>query len=152
MSRSVATLQLIMKGNTLTDYSKLTVPALKLKASELKIVGASTMRKAELVAAIEAKLKADAPKPSFVEGIVAGIRNARDARKLKGQYAGQQGKLTRKTRPEDKEYAYRLQRGSETATLTDKQARRVRKAEAKLYNMPRGSVCAGMGGRGFTYS
>jgi Rho termination factor-like protein len=141
-----------LKGNTLTDYSKLTVPALKLKASELKIVGASTMRKAELVSAIETKLKADAPKPSFVEGIVAGIRNAKDARKLKGQYAGQQGKRTRKTRPEDKEYAFRLQRGSETAKLTSKQARRVRKTEAKLYNMPRSSMCTGFGARAFTYS
>ena len=141
----------MMKGNTLTDYSKLTVPALKLKASELKIVGASTMRKAELVTAIEAKLKADAPKPSFVEGIVAGIRNAKDARKLKGQYAGQQGKLTRKTRPEDKEYSYRLQRGSETATLTGKQSRRVRKTEAKLYNLRRGTLeCFGTA-RTFTY-
>jgi hypothetical protein len=140
-----------VKGKTLTDYSKLTVPALKLKASDLKIAGYSTMRKAELLEAITAKLKADEPKPSFVEGIVAGIRNAKDARKLKGQYAGQQGKLTRKTLPEDKEHAFRLQRGSESATLTAKQSRRVRKTEAKLYNMPRGSVCIGMGGRGFTY-
>jgi hypothetical protein len=140
-----------VKGKTLTDYSKLTVPALKLKASDLKIAGYSTMRKAELLEAITAKLKSDEPKPSFVEGIVAGIRNAKDARKLKGQYAGQQGTRTRKTLPEDKEYAFRLQRGSETAKLTGKQSRRVRKTEAKLYNLRRGSLQCFGNAATFTY-
>ena len=120
---------MMMKGNTLTDYSKLTVPALKLKASELKIVGASAMRKAELVAAIEAKLKADTPKPSFVEGIVAGIRNAKDASKMAGVEAGRGGKVTEKQTLTRKVEGYRAQRNG--GKMTAKQARRYRKAAAQ---------------------
>lgn len=142
-----------MKNNErdTVDFDKMLLPDLKAEAKARKIKGFSAMKKAELVAALKADSEPE-PAMSVVEAIVTGIRNDREARSNKGRYAGSQGKRTRKTLPEDKEYAYRLQRGSDSAKLTPKQAKRVRKTEAKLYNQNRNTACFGMGARPFTFA
>jgi len=133
-----------------TDYARLSLDALKLKAADLKIKGRSKMNKAELIAAIEATqpLKAE----SVVDAIVAGIRNDREARSNKGRSAGNASPKTKKMHPDTKAVQYRLSRGSMTAKLTPKQSKRVRKAEAKFYNAQRYNVCTGMGANNFTYA
>lgn len=102
------------------------LPELKAAAKARKIKGFSTMKKAELVQALT-----DAqPKPeSFIDSIKAAFANAREHRKNAGRKAGGDGVLTLKTLPAEKIMNYRLQRGSVTAKLTAKQARRVRKSE-----------------------
>jgi len=144
---------------------------LKAEAKTRKIKGFSTMKKAELVAALEAndriasgidnsakgnvKSLGDFTQyagDSFIDGLKATFANEREVRSNKGRYAGSQGKRTRKTLPEDKEYAFRLQRGSDSATLTPKQAKRVRKTEAKLYNLRRGTIECFGNARRFTYA
>jgi hypothetical protein len=145
-----------MKNNErsiVTNYSKLSLDALKLKAQDLKIKGRSKMNKAELLAAVNAATETPAkPAESFIDGIKAAFANEREARSNKGREAGKGGTVTLKTRPEDKALAYRLQRGSQSAKLTGKQSKRVRKTEAKLMNRSRQNVCSGMGVPLLTYA
>lgn len=167
-----------MKNNervTVVNYSKLSLEELKMKAQELKIKGRSKMNKADLVEAIttimntETELQSaldnsakgnvkslgDFTKhatESYVDVIVAGIREAREVRSNKGRRDGERGDVTLKTTPEDKAMAYRLQRGSVTAKLTGKQSKRVRKTQAKRYNLERGSMVCFGDVPGFTYS
>jgi Rho termination factor-like protein len=114
------------------DFTKMNLPELKAEAKARKIKGFSTMKKADLVAA----LVDSEPKPvkaeSMVDAIKAAIRNAKDARSNKGRTAGSEAVKTGKVGPVAKAQAFRLQRGSITAKMTAKQARRVRKTESKF--------------------
>lgn len=111
------------------NYEDMKLPELKAEAKTRKIKGYSTMKKAELVfALIESDVK-PAPKESMIDAIKAAIRTAREARSSKGRKAGYMSDLTPKMDARKKEFNYRLQRGSATARLTAKQARRVRKTE-----------------------
>jgi Rho termination factor, N-terminal domain len=150
----------------LTDYSKLNLDALKMKAQDLKIKGRSKMNKSELIEAINSeialsdKLKSAldnsakgnvtslgdfrqyAQEESFIEGIKASIRNAKEARSNKGRKASAESTKTAKVHPQTKALKFALQRGSESAKLTSKQARRVRKTENRMAGR---NVCTGMG-------
>lgn len=116
------------KGYTV-NYSDMKLPELKSLAKKLKIKGFSTMKKADLVTAIEQNDKAKNKPESFIDSIKAAFANAREHRKNAGRKAGSEAVLTLKTLPAEKIMNYRLQRGSVTAKLTAKQARRVRKSE-----------------------
>jgi hypothetical protein len=123
-----------MKGNTL-NLSTATVPELKAAAKSAGIKGYSTMKKADLLEALTPVEKA---KPeSFIDGIKAAMRNARESRSNKGREASRNSSVTLKTPSVNKALAFRLQRGSQSARLTPAQARRVRKtmlAELKFNN------------------
>lgn len=110
------------------------LPELKTEAKARKIKGFSTMKKAELIAALEAATK---PAESFIDGLKATLANDSEARSNKGRKAGNAAPVTRKLHPETKATQYRLQRGSQSARLTKRQSKRVRKAEAKLNNRSR---------------
>lgn len=127
----------------MVDYSKMSLEMLKVKAQELSIKGRSKMNKAELVEAITEKMapeladEAEAgyapsklvPKQSMVEMIKSRIREAKEWRSNSGREAARYADATPKKSWQIKDLNYRLQRGSETARLTPRQARRVRKAE-----------------------
>lgn len=115
----------------MTDYAKMTLPELKAEAKG-KIKGFSTMKKADLVSALSELNKPTEAQPSFVEAIVANIRNTREARSNKGRAASKYSDSPSKNLPEDKATAYKMQRGSSTAKLTAKQVRRIRKATNQL--------------------
>jgi hypothetical protein len=137
-----------MKNNerATVNFDKMLLPELKAEAKSRKVKGFSTMKKAELVSALKATEAQVKPAESFIDGLKAAFAVEREARSNKGREAGKGGTVTLKTRPEDKVLAYRLQRGSQTAKLSAKQSKRVRKAEAKLYDRKRvdGFSCSGM--------
>jgi len=143
------------------DFTKINLPELKAEAKSRKIKGFSTMKKADLVAAlaVNENLKSaldnsdkgnveslgdftEYAKPSFVEGIQASIRNAREARRMKGAEAGRKANVTAKLLPESKEQTYRAQRNG--GRLTPKQERRIRKTRNRM--LAGKNVCTGFGG------
>lgn len=132
------------------NYSEMNLPQLKAAAKEKGLKGYSTMKKADLVAALsESEPVVEAP-ASLVELIKARIREAAEARSNAGRSAGSEATVTAKVQPGVKAAKYRLQRGSSTAKLTARQARRVRKTE--LASGQRRNVCTGFGGTTLTYS
>jgi hypothetical protein len=120
-----------MKGLQM-DYSKMLLPELKTLAKELGVKGFSTMKKAALVDYLslmekpEPKPKKVAPVESMVDAIKAALRNAREDRSNKGRNAAKYAVSTEPKLWQLKDLSFRLQRGSEHAKLTAKQARRVR--------------------------
>lgn len=110
------------------NYADMKLAELKSLAKEKHIKGFSTMKKADLIAALE-DLKAPAQTVSFIEGIKAAIQHAREVRSSKGRKAAANADVTPKMTSLAKISVYRLQRGSETARMTAKQRRRVRKTE-----------------------
>lgn len=111
------------------NYAELSISELKKLASERKIPNRSTMKKAGLVAALEALNR---PEPvSFVEMIVGNIRNAREARSNAGRVAGSRAKVTTKMSVGRKTHNYLEQRSNVTICnkLTARQERRIRKTE-----------------------
>jgi len=138
------------------------LPELKAEAKSRKIKGFSTMKKADLVAAlaVNENLKSALDnsdkgnveslgdfteyaddKPSLVEAIQASIRNAREARRMKGMEAGLKANVTAKVHPDSKVATFRSQRNG--GKLTAKQARRVRKTRNRM--LAGKNVCTGMG-------
>lgn len=103
------------------------LPELKALAKKLEVKGFSTMKKADLVAAIEVVSK---PKrESMVDAIKAALRNAREDRSNKGRSAAKYATSPEPKLWQLKDLSFRLQRGSEHAKLTARQARRVRKTQ-----------------------
>jgi len=136
------------------------LPELKAEAKSRKIKGFSTMKKADLVTALSVNenLKSaldnsdkgnvvslgdftEDAKPSFVEAIQASIRNAKEARRMKGMEAGRKANVTAKVHPDSKVATFRAQRNG--GKLTAKQERRVRKTQNRM--LAGKNVCTGMG-------
>lgn len=123
------------------NFSDMKLPELKATAKEYGIKGYSTMRKPELLqaltdhAAAEQAAKAaeiNSQPVSGLAGMLATMKSFADAKSRKGRSAGQRAKIVAPMSQSDREQIYRLQRGSDTATLTARQQRRLRKAKAKL--------------------
>lgn len=111
------------------DFSGMMVPELKDKAKSLGIKGYSTMKRADLLAALDAHTKAAENQPSFIDTLKASFAVNREVRSAKGRKAGKNADVTAPKSPASKALAYKLQRGSESAKMTARQARRVRKTE-----------------------
>lgn len=128
------------------SFDNMKLPELKAQAKAWGIKGYSTMRKPEILQALadhEASLATEAEQgynpaevnsqpTSGVAGILASMKSFADAKSRKGRAAGQRAKIIAPMSRFDREQIYRLQRGSDTATLTARQQRRLRKADAKL--------------------
>lgn len=116
-----------LKGTNPVNFNDMKLPELKAEAKKRNLKGYSTMKKAELLAALEATVKPKAE--SMVDAIKAALRNAREERSNKGRKASALSVSTEKKTPAAKAAAFALQRGSTSAKLTKAQQRRVRKSE-----------------------
>jgi iron-sulfur cluster repair protein YtfE (RIC family) len=112
------------------NYSDMNVTELKSTAKARGIQGYSTMKKADLVSALTNADKATKVS-SVVDAIKAAYRNMREERSNKGRKAGKGAKVHASKPWQTKDLSYRLQRGSEHATLTGKQSKRLRKTQRK---------------------
>lgn len=114
------------------DFAKMNLTELKAEAKSRKIKGFSTMKKADLIAALELTNQPEPVKSeSMVDAIKGTIRNIKESRSNKGRKAGSNSIKIANKPWQTKDLSFRLQRGSETAKLTARQARRLRKDQRK---------------------
>jgi hypothetical protein len=103
------------------NYSEMNLTQLKAAAKDKGLKGYSTMKKAELVSALNTLV---ASKPSFIDMIKARMAESREARSNAGRKAGSEATVTEKMTVARKNDVYRAQRGGK---LTARQLRRLRK-------------------------
>lgn len=96
-----------------------------------KVKGFSTMKKADLVSALEALDKPAETKVSFIDYIKSTLAEAREVRSSKGIEAAKYAKVSMPKSSYSKTNNYLVQRSNVSAckNLTARQARRVRKAQ-----------------------
>jgi hypothetical protein len=115
----------------MTDYAANKVDYLRSIAKDKGIKGYSTMKKADLVAALEQLDKPAEVKVSFIDYIKSTFAEAREARSNKGREAAKFADVSTAKESSAKIHNYLEQRSNVTICnkLTAKQARRVRKAQ-----------------------
>jgi len=107
------------------NYNEMKLPELKAVAKDRKIKGYSSLNKAQLIEALSADDK-PAKVESVVEAIKAAIRNAKDARRMRGVAASQNSKVPFKQTLERKAEIYAADRNG--GKMSARQRQRYRKA------------------------